>query len=510
MRFFLKNKIYIIIITLIFLFFLFLLKENFQSKFSIIDDHEVINNVLRIKKISFIPNYIELIKDDIINSRFRLSYWFLRNIEFLLFGYNHFFYYLFHFISITTGFILLYLTFFYFFKKNFILSILTILLISLNPLWSDIYTRLAPNERYSFFFLSIWFFLLRLILESKKISFSKNLLFLLSVFLVSFSKENFLIFIPISFLLQIFFVVKKSPSKFVITFSFFYFLLITLITFLFVFKIKSTGLDVYGRPTSFLFRFLVIKNNLKDIVFNYGLIESFFWLTFALFSKKNFNLIIGIFNIVLFIMILVFNYFINLGQFLAARYFFPISVVKFYFLPIFYFLSHDNKSKKISFNLKFINILLFIYLIINFIFVYQNFYTFQDSIKNKNTWTFNFNHYLDKIIDINKNQGIKNIIFIYEAPYYEQMFSTMTFLNYKNFIGRKYVLLPYSCTQYQNSSLEKKLCEILIKNKKKFQGIYKFELININKLNQIQGACLMISSSSQNLMDKCKKIINYF
>lgn len=493
------------------MFFLFLLKENFQSKFSIIDDHEIINNVFRIKKIGFISNYIELIKDDITNSRFRLSYWFLRNIEFLLFGFNHFFYYLFHFILITTGFILLYLTFFYFFKKNFILSILIILLISLNPLWLDIYTRLAPNERYSFFFLSIWFFLLRLILESKKISFSKNFLFLLSALLVSFSKENFLIFIPISFFLQSFFVVKKSLSKFIITFSLFYFLLVTLITLIFVFKIKSTGMDVYGRPTSFLFRFLVIKNNLKDIVFSYGLFETFFWCIFTLFSKKKLNLIIGIFNIVLFIIILIFNYFINLGQFLAPRYFFPISVVKFYFLPIFYHLTtSNNKSKKISFNLKFINLILFIYLVVNLMFVYQNFNGFRDSIKNKNAWTYSFNYYLDKIININKNEGIKNIIFFYETPYYEQMFSTMTFLNYKNFIGNKYVLISYSCSQYQNLSLEKKLCEILIKNKKKFQDIYKFELINIDKRNQIQGDCLMISSTTQNLMDKCKRIINYF
>lgn len=504
------EKLNLIIITLIFLFFLFLLKDNFVSKFSIIDDHEIINNVNRIKKIGFISNYTQLIQDDIQNSRFRLSYWFLRNIEFLLFGYNEFLYYLFHFVTITSGFILLYLVFIYFFRKNFILSFLTTIVISLNTFWSDIYTRLAPNERYAFFFLSLWLFVLVLILKSKKISFFKNSLFLLSSFFVSFSKENFLIFIPISFFIEFFFVIKKRPKKIIIIFSFFYFLLITLLTLFFVFKIKSTGYDVYGRPTSFLFRLLTIRNNFKDIVFNYGLIEALFWLTFILFSKKRINLILGIFNLLLFLIILIFNYFINLGQFLAPRYFFPVVVLKFYFLPVFYFLSFNNNTKK-NYDLKFINSLIFIYLIINLFFTYKNFYIFKEAIRNKNTWIFSFDSYINKIVNFNKNEGVKKILFVYETPYYEQMFSTMTFLNYKNPSFKNYILLSsFSCNQYQNFSLEKKLCEVLIKNRKKFQEIYKFELINIDKLNKIQDDCLMITSSRENLMNKCRKVINYF
>ncbi|MCM8788150.1 MAG: hypothetical protein NC935_08950, partial [Candidatus Omnitrophica bacterium] len=85
-------------------------------------------------------------------------------------------------------------------------------------------------------------------------------------------------------------------------------------------------MDVYSRPTSFIYRLQFIEKNFIEIIkvlgFNDVLIFSIIIFFCGLRFKKIFLLLITFFS---FFLVGFFNYFVNLGQFLAPRYNFPFA-----------------------------------------------------------------------------------------------------------------------------------------------------------------------------------------
>lgn len=502
-----KNKILFIIpiLTIIF-WFIFLLKDNFQAKFWIIDDHEILYNVS--KKQSYLYLFFDIVNLDLQNNhRFRPSYWFFRVFEFKVFGYNPFIYYLFHFLTISLGFIFLYFSFYILFKKNYILSFLLVFLISIQNFWIDIYTRLAPTERYAFFFISIWFLFLTLIINNR---FSLLNLLIFSIFTIfsSLVKENFFIILPISSLLIfIYFNKIKNVNKKFLIFTQFIFLIFILISIFFFVNIKNNNYDVYSRPTSFLYRFLIIKSKINEILTLSGIVDFLPFLLLLVFFRKKNGLIISILIILIFFSISIFNYFINLGEFLAPRYYFPLIILKYYFIPLVFYFSF-SKIFNFKKNNLYLSFIFFTYFLANIFLLRQNINILKQAVNSNKIRTNLFNEYINKLINVH-NKYNYNFVFVFDPSFYEQLYSINIFLSYYNIENKRYVIFD-NCKVYSPNTLEQKLCLLFEKELYKQNSVYKnFSFFKLNNKNK-ENCILIYNNDYYKDLYNCKFKFNYF
>lgn len=491
-----KNILYILPIIILFFWFLFLLKDNFYAKFWIIDDHEIIFYSKSDKNLFFL--YSDIIKEDLINNqRFRPTYWLIKVLEFKLFDNNPFIYYISHFLILFIGFVFLYLIFFLLFKKNYIFSLLLIFLISIQEFWSNLYTQLAPAEKYGFFYSSIWFYLLIKFFLEKKIKNIHLIFFVIFSILTSLVKENFFIFLIVS-IFTIFYLHKTnkiSNKKFIyVNIVLFLFLVVSIIFFL---KIKNNKFDVYSRPTSFIYRLIINNKKLDEIYKNSGINEIIFILIpfyiFLLKNKKIYllkNIFFNLFFLIFLFSLIYYQYFINFGEFLNFRYHFPMMVLKYYFLPIFYFINIKDIKDRQKYIINTIIVLFLIFKIFNNI---KEISIIKKSVLNNRLRTNKFYNDLITIKQYYKKISYKKfyLIFDYTVPLnIEFLHSIEKYLNFYNLKFDLYVIMPENCYEDNFNKLENRLClDVLnrIDNDKKIVNknkiVYKKYENNINKTN---------------------------
>lgn len=504
---FLKNKWRILLYAIfLFLFFVYLLKDNFKAYFWIIDDHEIIINFLPGQKFNFLSFFKETLISDLSNVRFRPAYWFIRSLEFSFFRDKVTLYYLFHFLSIYLSFFFIFLTFVRFFLGNYLMSFFLVILISTQNFFTDIYTRLAPQERYSLLFLSIWLYSFSLTLGKKEVNLKTILIFILSSTFLSLSKENFIIFFPISTAILFYFYLTKKINKKIFIVFFGILTIFILISISVMFFLKGKKLDVYSRPLSFVFRLQILRANLFEILTSLSLNEMLLFsmlIFFGRFHLKKFLLYLFLLSCV--ITIGFFNYFTNLGQFLAPRYYFPIAVLKYFFYPLVYFLSFNSSKNKRIREINFF--ILFIFIILALL-NSKNITLLKDSVNHNKIRTNQFKKYINNLFEI-YNKTNYDFIFVFEPSIIEQLYSINRFLSYKGVKKERYIYMPNSCETYPNNSLEKNLCKFIfdeINGKKREKR--KIFFLDYSKLKKENEQCILISNIDSEYL-RCKYKFSY-
>lgn len=193
-----KNNSYLTAIIIIFgiLFSIFVTSGSLFSGYHFTDDHVIVSHYYELQKRSFVEELLRMIEvgEFVGEGRFRPFFAFHLLVETKLFGLNLFLW------SLYTGLIAVLTTFFLFvfgrliqfsFKEALLFSFLSILGPQL-----DIGYRLLDNETMGMFWLSITLIYAVLSVKPGKYKFLYELLFIVFAFLMSISKESFIILIP--------------------------------------------------------------------------------------------------------------------------------------------------------------------------------------------------------------------------------------------------------------------------------------------------------------------------
>ncbi len=202
----------------------YLLGDNLNSKFSIIDDHQVIENIEKSNQFNFSSLWNKFINDDELNSitgRYRPSWQFMHLVEIHLFGDNVFYYYLLRLIVFS--FFISIIAYLLYGKVGAIYGSLISIIVLSEIYWHDIFSRIIVSEVHVIlglvFFIPSSFYIYNFIKSRIKSNpytlLCFALIFLLSGMYISGSKENFIFIslIPIFILFQAY---KKNNKNLLI------------------------------------------------------------------------------------------------------------------------------------------------------------------------------------------------------------------------------------------------------------------------------------------------------
>jgi hypothetical protein len=432
---YLKKYFLSFIFSLFFLYFIY--SNNFHSKWWIIDDHEIFYFLGSYIKYHSSSNFFEILlnQTEIGNfgsyHRYRISYYFLKLCEVVIWRDNPFLWYFFRFfIILFFNFVLLK----FISKKIGITSAFVFVLYFLSfEYWSDIFNRLGPAEIYCVFGITLILIPFQNFNFRQKFKLADHLLVSLGIIIAAGSKENFIIFSVIS----IFFIYSILKYKKNI-----YFILFHLLTLIFVFITISSlyifysnnSPDIYGSSSRFLDRFNLITSFIQTEYFYIPLI-----LTVILFSLKIYSKRIGrirnisnqYFLYFFLFSILGFNYIFYNGVWpTISRYDFP-GILSYYILCLF--LSYDiiiRIYSILNFNLKISLIYFNLFIMILFIIFFPT--TRINNLKQssiENTKRTNiFSNFLEKFIKVKSKEII--IYSIHQGFDIEPLVSFQRFRHY--------------------------------------------------------------------------------
>jgi hypothetical protein len=244
-----------------------LLFPNFSAKWGLIDDHDIIGHIGNHNALKFqeIPEIL-FTKTEVgfpgKMARYRPAYYFVRLIEAAIWGKNPFFWYSFRIllfgISIFIAWRLLQRSF------GVVMGGLSCLVLLSHGFWSDIWSRLGPNEAYCvigvalycFGFLNLW---------ENKVSDKTNLSWISLTFgaiLAMGSKENFLLLLPTTAVLLYRVWRQHRLNIFSLFLNLFIFTFGTFVIIAVVLGLNNLGTDIYSNPVSPMSRYQVLKSGL--------------------------------------------------------------------------------------------------------------------------------------------------------------------------------------------------------------------------------------------------------
>ncbi|PJZ80021.1 hypothetical protein [Leptospira meyeri] len=263
--------------------------SNLFAEWWLIDDHELFSFLGSIHNYYGIWDYFNLLieKTEVgrfgETARFRPSYFFLRLVELYFFGLNATLFYLVRYIIA----ILFSLVLFLFLRKflDSIISISLVLVVWSYPFWADVFSRMGPAEIYGTLGLT-------LILLSYVISSSNKILTsflrLIGLLILIGAKENFLVFIAISFI-EIWKLIRNRENPIVLYWFEFLPILYAFFIFLSLFGFYTNySEDIYGNSTNISDRLDLFVVLLKDSSFIIFLLSVLLICIFSVFSRKFF------------------------------------------------------------------------------------------------------------------------------------------------------------------------------------------------------------------------------
>ena len=248
----------IVIISLLIGFYLW--GPNFNAKWWIIDDHEIINHLGTDGKLKLSEFLHQLQLTEVTlwgkSVRYRPSYYVLRFFELCLWGDSPFFWYFFRFLIFAGSLSILWyivqrrIGFFY--SGIFITFVLSF------SFWGKIFTTLGPAEQYGVIGTALYFLGFDNCLESLKFNYSKKNILKKSDILLIFvgsiiamgSKENFLLLMMPTLFLTVYAYKKRNLNLYVlvnaaITIGYGIFIGLGILL-----AVSKTGTDVYANSVS--------------------------------------------------------------------------------------------------------------------------------------------------------------------------------------------------------------------------------------------------------------------
>ncbi|KKQ41215.1 MAG: hypothetical protein US60_C0045G0004 [Microgenomates group bacterium GW2011_GWC1_37_8] len=513
----------VLLISLSFLFSFILIRNNFKTKWSIIDDHEIVYFLGSDQKILLSEFPEVLSKTEVgkfgISQRFRPSYYILRVAETYVWNDNpHLWYIARYFILVFFLFTISYLISKYF---GVIPSIIFSLYIMTGKYWSDIWTRLGPGEIYVTLGLSFYFMGLFITVENKTKSLLPWLFFFIGGLISIGSKENMVILaIPGLYILVYRIIHKKIDWKLILPFLH---IMFSLFVFFGVYlAISKTGTDIYANEVSSLkiiqFVFYGFKKTVIDLKIIWLLLLGLFILIPKIYFHQKFNFIKFVINNRSITYLLVWQFLIYYTQFIFysgvwptnARYDFPgILAKQIFWLCSLYLLnriiSEGVKLKVKSFVLKIINISFFAYLLI--IIFNRGFNDIISASKNNASVTASFTDSLNTLSSLCKEYPDYALIIKSRDPWdYEPIFSIERFIRYLGVSNLIYI--DYEDTKITSRlGMEKGLSETLINASKNGMAIdntifkeLDYKLVNKN--------CIIVLLSGTESNNECNQSIN--
>lgn len=251
-----------IIISFSVLFSIFLLGNNLQARWSIIDDHEIVNMLGSDQKMFLWEIPGQIFQTEVAHwgesVRYRPSYYSLRVLEGFLWGGNPQLWY-----AVRIGILVLFL----FVLVKIITKEISLLgglafaiFVMIPGYWSDVLTRLGPAEIYSVLGLSIYAYSFYEILKINSIKKSPILSWLgifIGGIIMAGSKENFVIFAVPSLFLIIQYLIKKQLSLKLI-FPLIHIIYSIFIALGIILAVKATGQDIYMNEITLSNRWILL------------------------------------------------------------------------------------------------------------------------------------------------------------------------------------------------------------------------------------------------------------
>jgi hypothetical protein len=507
----LKKSPKIILVLLFSIFFSFLLvRNNFDAKWGIIDDHEITSFLGSDKKI-LLSEFSGIILKTEVGSfgtylRYRPSYYVLKVAEAFLWKDNtQLWYFARYSILVLFLFTVPFLVTKYF---GIIPSIVFGLYIMTGEYWTDIWTRLGPAEIYMVLGLSLYFLGLLKIFEEKVKPGLPLVLFLLGSLIAIGSKENMVILAVPSLYLVINRVIHRKwdlrmvPHVLVISFSLLIFISIYL-------GISKTGQDVYaGEITSsktlqlIITGFIKSLNDLKIIwIFAAGALLSIL----KIFSSKKYDFAIFFANHRQTIYLLAFLFLMYFSQFVyysgawptGMRYDFPGILVKqvFWLACLYLLIKYINNAIFLKRHPKIylLNIIKIVFFgSLCFVVFNKGYLKLINASHDNMLVTSMFTAKLASLSDIAKANPNNAIVIDSGDPGdYERIFSLQRFLRYMGVTNPIY-LNYVDINLVRKSGLEKKLSE---------------ELTQISTNGLKRDTVLFIDFNSKNINVKCIQVL---
>lgn len=458
------------------IFSFFLVQNNFNAKFGIIDDSDIAYFLGSDKKISLSEFPRIILSTEVGNFgstlRYRPAYYIMKVTESSIWKDNpHLWYFARYAILTLFLFLLSYII------SNFlgiVPAIIFSLFVMTGAYWSGVWARLGPSEIYMVLGLSLYSFGLLRIIEADMESIFPWLLFLLGGLVAIGSKENMVILAIPSLCLLIYRIIhRKLDWKLIIPIL--HILLALLISVGIYLAISKTGHDFYDNQIGTGGSLALVLRGIIRTIKDFKIVEIILIGLFLLVSKI---IVLGRINLKEFfsrniktIVLLIFLCFVYFTQFVfysggwpnGTRYDFPGILAKqlfwlicFYLLAKLLLLFNSNKSKPILLQL---NIIFFGLLLISV--VNTGYYPLIKASENNALITSTFTRNLGELSDLAKGYpGYPLVLKSESTRDYEAVFSLERFTRFMGVSNLIY--LDYKDVNLEKrSGLEKQLSETL-------------------------------------------------
>ena len=463
----------LVALTFFFVFSFLLIGKNLQSKWWIIDDHEIVAYIGKDFRLSARDWWISLKGSEAfhpgVSPRYRPVYYFLRFTEMSLWGKSPFGWYIARFLI----FVIFQFVMWLIIRKwiGNLLSAIYVIYLLLPAFWYDLVLRLGPSEIYAVVgiclyaigFIKLW------LLPTGKISW---LIYIFGTLLCVGSKENFIFLLPLICLVCLRTTLLKKWSIFGVVSWLFVFITTMFIFWAFFVSSQNIGSDIYSQTTNIYSRLLLLSDGLRLFSTNYIVwlfpIQLLVVLLYSvykhIFTKQLlFKLLHFVLWYVYFIVVWISQYIFYNGIWPQGnRYDFPgVLVIPILWLENYIFLQYLLKLFKLNRYSIFISICFGLYLFFN---IYTNGFTeFREAVNNNLSRT---QHFTDNMTDltngINHNSGC-NIVVMTDNPWdYEGIVSVGQFLESEG-VKNSYSVKPFFCDRHYDDKmllfLSKSICD---------------------------------------------------